>query len=87
MIAPGKRLATAVESTGIRAGCPDAGSCIARSTTLVSTTTQTASSSDQLGRNRLCPSADCTASPPRSPTHKDAASSGAPRPSVTTEAT
>ena len=61
-MAPGNLVATAVESTGIRAGCPDAASWITRMTLLPSTTTQTASSSDQVGRDMLRPSADSTAS-------------------------
>ena len=56
-ITPGKRLDTAAESTGSRAGCPEAVSWMARSTVLPSATTHTASSSDQVGRERVCPSA------------------------------
>src|ERR1700744_632539 len=87
VIGPGNRLDTAPESTGMRAGWPDAGSWIARSTLLVSTTTHTASSSDQLGRERLCPSAGWTASALMAPIHRDSALSGAPRRSDTTDAT
>ena len=53
-ITPGNRVDTAVESTGMRAGCPDA-SWITRTTLMPSTTTQIASSSDQLGRDRRAP--------------------------------
>src|SRR5581483_802442 len=60
---------------------------MARSTVVPSATTHTASSSDQLGRDNVCPSAASTASPPRSPIHNDAAISGAPGRSVTTDAT
>ncbi len=49
------------------------------------TTTHRGPSSDQLGRDRLCPRRIAPPSPPRSPTHKDAAQFGASRPSVTTE--
>ena len=53
---PGNFVNTAVASTGIRAGCPDAASWMTRTTLLPSTTTQIASSSDQLGRDSVRPS-------------------------------
>ena len=70
----------------MRAGCPDA-SWITRTTLLPSTTTQTASSSDQLGRDSVRPSIACDALPPSGPTHSDDAMSGAPGRSVTIDAT
>jgi hypothetical protein len=53
---PGKRVATAAESTGMRAGCPDAASWMTRTTLTPSTTTQIAESSDQVGRVSMRPS-------------------------------
>ena len=70
----------------MRAGCPDA-SWMTRTTLLPSTTTHTASSRDQLGRDRLRPSSACDALPPSGPTHNDDAMSGAPGRSVTIDAT
>jgi hypothetical protein len=75
-----------LESTGIRAGCPEA-SWIARTTLMPSTTTQMASSSDQLGRDRVRPSIACVALPFSGPTHSEDAMSGAPGRSVTIDAT
>src|SRR5215218_2761529 len=85
-IAPGNLDDTGVESTGIRAGCPDA-SWMTRTTLLPSTTTHTASSRDQLGRVRLRPSSACDALPPSGPSHNEDAISGAPGRNVTIDAT
>src|SRR5882757_5926350 len=71
---------------GIRAGCPDAASWMTRTTLLPSTTTQIASSSDQVGRDNVRPSSAWDASPFTGPTHSDDAMSGAPGCSVTTDA-
>ena len=71
----------------MRAGWPEAASWITRTTLLPSTTTQTASSSAHDGRDSVRPSVACAAAPPIGPIHSDDAMSGAPRRSVTTEAT
>jgi hypothetical protein len=85
VIGPGNFNATGPASTGIRAGWPD-GSWITRTTFAPSTTTHTASSRDQLGRDKLLPSNAWAARPPSGPIHSVDCMSGAPGRSTTTEA-
>ena len=86
VMAPGNFDVTAAESTGMRAGWPEASSWITRTTLLPSTTTQTASSSAHDGRVSDRASVTCAAAPPLGPIHNDDAMSGAPGRRVTTEA-
>src|ERR1700736_4380073 len=76
LIGPGNFIVTAVALTGIRAGCPDAASWNTRITLVPSITTQTALSSDQLGREIWRPSVASPATPPAAPIHNDATASG-----------
>ena len=75
-MAPGKREVTAAESTGMRAGWPVASSRITRTALLPSTTTHTAPSRPQDGRDRVRPSVARTACAPLGPIHSAEPPSG-----------
>ena len=74
---PGNREVTAAESTGIRAGSPEASSRITRTTLLPSATTHTESSSAHDGRVSVRASVARNPWPPIGPIHSDAPASGA----------
>jgi hypothetical protein len=86
VIAPGNRDVTAAESTGMRAGCPEASSWITRTTLLPSTTTHTASSNAHDGLVNDRASVTFAAAPPFGPIHNDDTMSGAPGRNTVTDA-